>query len=535
MANKYYTPTGKPDDLARARAVQLREEFSLVEKGFDLVWQDLYGLADYSPTTQIINDNGVSNTTAYSSSKIINNFKPISHNHSIGDLSAAFAITNDTLYFDGSFWVPKSFSNIVPAPKIVDSMFSPNVNDRDVYVDSDGTAYVFIGAFGVWEKIGKLRYSETSGGFFGSIAAGSDYAVFLLEDGTCKAVGNNFHGQLGDGTRTSRTVPVQVIGVTNCVAVSAKNNFTVFLLADGTCKAVGYNYYGQLGDGTTTDRSTPVQVVGVTDCVAISAGWMHTVFLLSDGSCKAVGDNTNGQLGDGTTQRRLTPVNVVGVSDCVGVSAGEAHTVFLFRDGYCKAVGGNYFGELGIGSTPHFSTSTPISTSTPTLVGVSNCVSVYAGPRQTVFLLSDGTCKACGYNNVGQLGIGTVANTFTPTTVLGVTNCIHVAPSSMHTVFVLSDGTCKATGYNASGQLGDGTRTDKSSPVVVSGISNCIGAAAGTSFSIFLVSDGSCYISGLSMFFGVYVHSAHSTPVRLPINRVKTTSGSSSGGAPYYG
>jgi len=36
---------------------------------------------------------------------------------------------------------------------------------------------------------------------------------------------------------------------------------TMILKADGTLWATGMNEYGQLGDGTTTDRSTPVQAV----------------------------------------------------------------------------------------------------------------------------------------------------------------------------------------------------------------------------------------------------------------------------------
>ena len=49
--------------------------------------------------------------------------------------------------------------------------------------------------------------------------------------------------------------------LTEIVGVSAFGNHTVFLKNDGTVWTVGKNYYGQLGDGTTTDRSNPVQVV----------------------------------------------------------------------------------------------------------------------------------------------------------------------------------------------------------------------------------------------------------------------------------
>ena len=65
---------------------------------------------------------------------------------------------------------------------------------------------------------------------------------------------------------------------------------------------------GQLGDGTTTDRSNPVQVVDavgtpLSSIVAV-AGSNHSVFLKSDGSVWTVGFNNAGQLGDGTTSDR---------------------------------------------------------------------------------------------------------------------------------------------------------------------------------------------------------------------------------------
>ena len=45
------------------------------------------------------------------------------------------------------------------------------------------------------------------------------------------------------------------------MGISAGNDHTVYLKVDGTVLAVGANSNGQLGDGTTTNRSNPVQVV----------------------------------------------------------------------------------------------------------------------------------------------------------------------------------------------------------------------------------------------------------------------------------
>ena len=144
------------------------------------------------------------------------------------------------------------------------------------------------------------------------VSTGGYHTIFLLNDGTCKAVGRNEYGQLGDGTKTNRITPVTVQGINNCIGVSAGDYHTIFLLNDGTCKAVGNNDYGQLGDGTKTNRITPVTVQGINNCIGISAtGGSHPAFLLSDNTCKAVGRNEYCQLGDGTTVDKSIPVFVL--------------------------------------------------------------------------------------------------------------------------------------------------------------------------------------------------------------------------------
>ena len=154
----------------------------------------------------------------------------------------------------------------------------------------------------------------------------------------CLGVGDRHsYGQLGDGTTTDRSTPVQVSGLTNIAAIAGGGNDTIALKNDGTVWAWGWNYFGQLGDGTTTDRSTPVQVWG--HVVAIAGGSEHTIALKDDGTVWAWGGNGFGQLGDGTTTDRSTPIQVTGLTNVVAIAGGEEHTIALKDDGTVWAWG----------------------------------------------------------------------------------------------------------------------------------------------------------------------------------------------------
>ncbi|MEI9966943.1 MAG: chitobiase/beta-hexosaminidase C-terminal domain-containing protein [Candidatus Moraniibacteriota bacterium] len=91
----------------------------------------------------------------------------------------------------------------------------------------------------------------------GQVACAGYWTVVLRTDGTVWACGSNSSGQLGDGTTTTRTSPVQVPGLSGVVAVSAGGSSTMALKSDGTVWAWGLNSSGQLGDGTTTQPNEP--------------------------------------------------------------------------------------------------------------------------------------------------------------------------------------------------------------------------------------------------------------------------------------
>lgn len=159
------------------------------------------------------------------------------------------------------------------------------------------------------------------------------HSVGLRADGTAWAWGNNASGQLGDATTTGKSSPVAVVGgIVDWAQVSAGERHNLAIRANGTAWAWGYNGFGQLGDGTITSKTSPISVVGgFTDWIQVSAPFAYrSAGLRADGTAWSWGYNANGELGDGTTTSKRSPVSVVGgFTDWVQISSGDKTTVGL--------------------------------------------------------------------------------------------------------------------------------------------------------------------------------------------------------------
>lgn len=83
--------------------------------------------------------------------------------------------------------------------------------------------------------------------------------------------------------------------------VSAGCNHSIALKRDGSLWTWGANSDGQLGDGTKVDRNIPIRVGTDNDWIAVAAGGWHNLALRNDGSIWSWGRNFLGQLGDDRT------------------------------------------------------------------------------------------------------------------------------------------------------------------------------------------------------------------------------------------
>jgi YD repeat-containing protein len=312
------------------------------------------------------------------------------------------------------------------------------------------------------------------------VSAGRCHSLGIRTNGSAWAWGFNGNGRLGDNTTVGRSSPVSVVGgFTNWCGVSAGYTHSLGIRTNGTIWSWGCNSFGQVGDGTITSRTSPVSVVGgFTDWCGVSAGSQHSLGVRCNGSAWAWGRNTYSQLGLGDTTHRSSPVSVVGgFTDWCEVAGGAYHSLGIRTNGTVWAWGNNSQGRLGDGTNT--ARSSPVSV----VGGFTDWCEVAAG-NHSLGIRTNGTVWAWGYNGQGRLGDGTTIGRSSPVSVVGgFTDWCGVSAGNNHSIGIRTNGTVWAWGFNNAGRLGDGTTTDRSSPVqVVGGFTDWCGVAAGSGY-----------------------------------------------------
>lgn len=270
------------------------------------------------------------------------------------------------------------------------------------------------------------------------------------------------------------------------------SNTSMVVLNNGTVKACGMNGFGQLGLGNNTN---PIDVLTLntllTNVSQVSCAESYSIFLLNDGTVRASGKNSYGQLGtdDALDSVVTDPKLISGLANVKQVVCGNNHTLFLLNDGTVKACGLNASGQLGMGDTTNLS----IPTSIPNLTNVKQ---VAAGSGCSMFLLEDGTVKVCGINTYGKLGTGDTSNVRVPTLLNNLSNVKQIACGGNHTAFLLDDGTVMTCGYNITGQLGNGNTNNVSVPTLLNNVSNVSQVTCGFDHTAFLLNDGTVMTCG---------------------------------------
>ena len=229
--------------------------------------------------------------------------------------------------------------------------------------------------------------------------------------------GDNTYGQLGNGTTTTISTPVQVGALDTWSDIAPASYIfgtlvtTGAIRADNTLWTWGDASNGMNGRGDLLDVSSPVQVGALTDWAYVAAGTNVSFGVRTDGTLWAWGQNTNGQLGVGDSTSRSSPTQIGALTDWSKVETGPsatevAHTIGLKTNGTIFTWGNAAFGQLGLGPVPGYKSS-------PVQVGAATDWSnVYCANRSTFAYNAAGELWATGNNASGMWGLGIAENNY---------------------------------------------------------------------------------------------------------------------------
>jgi alpha-tubulin suppressor-like RCC1 family protein len=344
------------------------------------------------------------------------------------------------------------------------------------------------------------------------VAMGEYIGYAIRSNGTLWAWGTNTDYNLGDGTTTVRSLPVQIGIDTNWSFVTtAKTNYfgnatdtlrehNFAIKTTGELWGWGANGVGELGVfNTTFIRSIPVQIGPDTNWSRVTAGTSFTVALRTNRTLWSWGSNTAGRLGINLASgNRSSPVQIGTRSDWTQVAAGSSHTLAIRSDNTLWAWGLGTARQLGI------TVATSVSRSSPTQVGVlSNWTQISAGGSHSMAVASNGTLWTWGANNNGQLGLRDTATRSSPVQVGTRSDWTQVSANGNMSLAIRSDKTLWVWGTNNYGELGLGVSTDRSSPTQVGTLSNWVSGSFGAGHIGLIDANGVLYSAGIANVLGL--------------------------------
>ena len=243
-----------------------------------------------------------------------------------------------------------------------------------------------------------------------SISSGNSHSCLVSDDGDAYCWGSNNHGQLGGGNQGGySSTPSIVEGVdVDFVSVSVGNGHSCAITSEGALYCWGNNWDGQLGDGTWENSDSPVEVSSseTWKSVESSGSARHTCAISNSDELFCWGVNYEGQVGDGTYNNVNTPQKVQFQSSQASIVVelsvggfGNSCAVLVDSSTYCWGI--NARGYLGDGSWQN--SLTPVSVSLPE---GSEVVEISSGHEHSCALLANDQIMCWGFGNEGVLGNG---------------------------------------------------------------------------------------------------------------------------------
>jgi hypothetical protein len=381
---------------------------------------------------------------------------------------------NSTTSYSSSFQMNRAFNIANAAFALADAQIGSNLFTWGIQaaLGQGSTAAISspqqVGSLSAWKMV------QAGGGAFAS----GPTMFAIKRDGTLWQCGYSNQGQVGDGTLTRWSSPVQ-IGTSTWKTGFNTNEMTMGIRSDGTLWTWGNGHNNILGLGSTTNVSTPVQVGTATNWKYVHCGYNVAWGIKTDGTLWGWGPNAQGQLGLGNTTAVSTPVQVGTLTNWVSVCGGVGCTWATKSDGTLWTWGYNGQSQLGLGNNTSYSSPVQIGTATNWAYVSGKSGGSSTGSAAVAALTYDGSIYTWGLNNFTGLGYTTSGSWQTvPAGPVGL-------PSSWRQVDMLQDGIYQVTmairkdgtlwvigGAGNNGALGLGSTTQISSPTQVGNLTN---------------------------------------------------------------
>ena len=208
-------------------------------------------------------------------------------------------------------------------------------------------------------KIAQIEGSWTD------ISSGDVHSCGILEDSEIYCWGGGEFGQIGDGIRSDRFIPTQVVieGDKKFVSVKSGDFHNCALTSEGEVWCWGWNGYGQIGNGDFEDAFFPSRVDLGEGVIAkrIFTGPAHSCAIIETDYGYCWGSNTENQISHGEDEGFEEPLRIFPdykINE-VGILTGNSISCIEKADDELDCIGSMGSGWMGhieqIGEIRHFS------------------------------------------------------------------------------------------------------------------------------------------------------------------------------------
>ncbi len=264
-------------------------------------------------------------------------------------------------------------------------------------------------------------------------------------------------------------------------------------------------------------RMAYAEMMDASSIQRVYTGTWCSYILMKDGTVKSCGFNASGELGWGNRSYSPNPTftTIPGLSNVKQLAVGNSCCFALLNDGTVKAWGFNESGNLGTSSNEYYLLRPE------TVSGLSEVKQIFSGINVIYVILNDGTVKAWG-SGYGKTFVN----------VPELTGIKQIVSDLYNKIALMIDGTVKVWGYNAYGQLGTGNYTSLDTPTTVPNLTGVSQVALGNMCSYFLMNDGTVKVCGQDDGYqlGIANCGTLNTPTTIPgVSKVKYISSSDYG------